>query len=183
MKFGTMKYCIMTAAGALLSLAGCVMNRAEDYDPAVDLAFSPQLYVPVRAGVQQGSYPEELPFGVSAWMLPAGQSFADHATEAREFLTRCQVAYDDGNWLYEPPKEWSSKTTRLSFIGYAPYGAAAGCDAERGALLPTSTPRSRKPTCSIPTSWPTARRPRAAVWWRCLSVMRSARSTSGSRTS
>ncbi len=129
-----MKYCVMAAAGALLSLAGCVVNRAEDYDSAVDLAFRPQLYVQVRAEGQE-SYPEELPFGVSAWMLPAGQPFADHAAEAREFLTRCEVAYDGSEWLYEPLKEWSPKTTRLSFIGYAPYDAASGCDAVRGVTF------------------------------------------------
>ncbi len=141
MKFGTMKYCVMTAAGVLLSLAGCVSDRAEDYDPAVELAFRPQLYVPMRAEVQegqegqQGGYPEEQPFGVSAWLLPADESFADHAAEAREFLTRCEVAYDGGEWLYTPPKEWSPKSTRLSFIGYAPYGAAAGCDAQKGVTF------------------------------------------------
>ncbi len=130
-----MKYCVMAAAGALLSLTGCVVNRAEDYDPAVDLAFRPQLYVQVRADGQQECYPEEQPFGVSAWMLPAERSFAEYAAEAGEFLTRCEVAYDDGDWRYSPQKEWSPKTTRLSFIGYAPYDAASGCDAVRGVTF------------------------------------------------
>lgn len=117
-----------------MSLTGCVINRAEDYDPTVDLAFRPQMYMQVRSENRE-SYPEGQPFGVSAWMLPEGRPFAEHAAEAEEFLTRCEVTYADGEWRYEPQKEWSPKTTRLSFIGYAPYDAASGCDAERGVTF------------------------------------------------
>ncbi len=134
MKLGAMKYCVVAAAGTLSGLTGCVIDRAEDYDPAVDLAFRPQLYVQVRAEGQE-TYPEEQPFGVSAWLLPAGQPFADYAAEAEEFMTRCKVAYADGEWRYSPRKEWSPKTTRLSFIGYAPYDAASGCDTEKGVTF------------------------------------------------
>ncbi len=129
-----MKYFVIAAAGALLSLTGCVVDRSEDYDPAVDLTFRPQLYAQVRAEVQE-TYPEEQPFGVSAWMLPAEHSFAEYAAEAGEFLTRCEVAYADGEWRYSPLKTWTPKSTRLSFIGYAPYDAASGCDAERGVTF------------------------------------------------
>ncbi len=133
MKFGPITV-VFAAAGALLSLPGCVVDRSEDYDPAVGLAFRPQLYAQVRAEGQE-SYPEEQPFGVSAWRLPAERSFAEHAAEAEEFLTRCEVAYADGEWRYAPKKEWPPKTMRLSFIGYAPYEAASGCDAERGVTF------------------------------------------------
>ncbi len=207
MKFGQMKYGVLAAAGFLVGLAGCVVNRGDDYDPAVELAFRPQLYVQVRSDIpapdatetvtapetvtdalaatasaataaaattsatagsnpdalaatptgtapapgntapetgtpgtpgtpaSEAIYPEALPFGVSAWLLPEGQSFADHAAEASEFLTRCEVAYDGAEWSCVPTKEWSPKTTRLSFIGYAPYDAAAGCDAVRGVVF------------------------------------------------
>lgn len=123
-----MKRCVWIAL--LLLAGGCVDDRRDGYDLVVEVAFSPAMYSAVRA--VERPYPDDLPFGICAWALPSDLWWEAHRDLAGAFLADERVAREGETWEMERPVDWPSAELRLSFLGYAPYGAASDCDRHAG---------------------------------------------------
>lgn len=124
-----MKRCLWIVAAALLT-AGCVNNRGDEYDPVVEVVFAPVMHGSVRSVVQ--NYPDDMPFGVCAWSLPSNRRWETERGSAEEFLVDERVAHGEEAWSMSRRVEWPSRTMLLSFLGYAPYDSASGCDRNAG---------------------------------------------------
>ena len=123
-----MKRCLWIAATLLA--AGCVNDRRDANDPVVEIVFTPVMHTPVRAG--EHPYPDDLPFGICAWSLPEDRPWETDRDRAEAFLVDERVACEGAEWGMDRRVEWPAATRRLSFLGYAPYDAASGCDRTGG---------------------------------------------------
>jgi len=126
-----MKRFLIAAAAALT--VGCLNDVRDGYEPVVEIVFMPVMYSSVRA--PQSECPDVEAFGVSAWQLPEGCGWNGWSASAEEFFASERVACSGGEWCTAEPARWPAGDSRLTFIGYAPYGAAAECCRSRGVVF------------------------------------------------
>jgi len=112
---------------SLLILEGCSMAVPEEADPQVLLAFQP-----VVCPMTKEAEHSEFTVGVSAWTLAEGESW-EYEAPGQVYLSNSRVIPGQEDlWYLEDMGSWPSREERLSVIGYAPFEAASGCDAEFG---------------------------------------------------
>lgn len=122
----------LLAGLSLLAGAGCAVEVPDKDTPETAITFDPVLYATTKASA--GEYPEELPFGVSAWEYDAGETwFGEKATP---FLVNSIVTErEDAVWAPDPEVLWPDRRQRLTFVAYAPYGAADYIDPVNGVTF------------------------------------------------
>ncbi len=128
--------------GLLLAGAatGCVKDSANDYDVAVELAFRPAHYAPVRAenAAEEELFPTAMTFAATVWQLAAGQRWNYDAAEATTLLDSEPVSYD-GAWSPATATLWPDRHHTLTAIGYAPVGSAERCTKDEGVVFAVDT--------------------------------------------
>lgn len=116
----------------LLAGAGCTVEVPEKETRETALTFDPVLYATTKASA--GEYPEDLPFGVSAWEYNAGETW--FGEKAAPFLVNSKVTErEDAVWMPNPEVFWPGKNQRLTFVAYSPYGAADYIDPVNGVTF------------------------------------------------
>lgn len=144
---------ILLATAVAAAAGACVKEDRERHDPIVRLAFEPVLHAHVRsvvgAGTSEAAECAErsaaavvrsddsgdaagMSFGVSAWQFPEEQKWETDQESAQRFLDAARLVRDGEVWLPESGDDWPSNRYTLTCIGFAPYEAAAGCDATNG---------------------------------------------------
>lgn len=119
---------------AAIIMASCSLDRKEDFDVDYAIGFQPAMYMHA-APSDMDTYPAEQDFGVSAWSLPEGLSWADDCSEAQDYLSMCCASCDeDGSWSLKEDAFWPSKEERLTILAYSPYEAACTCDKKDGIV-------------------------------------------------
>lgn len=126
-----MKKIALIFAGVVL--AGCALDRQDDFDVDYALEFQPAMYMHVSADGAE-CFPEDQSFAVRAWTLPEKNSWKDDAAKAEEFLQLTEAKHVDSakTWGFEEPVMWPSKHERLTFYAYSPVEAGDGCDVATG---------------------------------------------------
>lgn len=116
----------------ILAGAGCTVDVPEKETRETALTFDPVLYASTKTSA--GVYPEELPFGVSAWEYDAGETW--FGEKAAPFLVNSKITErENAVWMPTPEVFWPGKGQRLTFVAYSPYGAADYIDPVNGVTF------------------------------------------------
>lgn len=121
-------------AGAVGMMASCVKDNEEIVDYDVALQFNPAIYTQAKAAFS-GTYPQGVPFGVTASSLPVESSWEQAGAGAEAFLVDEKVSDESGKWLPQSKCNWPHVTRNLSVIAYSPYGAASKCSLTEGVVF------------------------------------------------
>lgn len=126
--------CILLFAAAALLMVSCVKDSTRPVHYDVPLEFNPVIYSHVKGGFS-ASYPEDVPFGVSAITLPLGSRWEDCSNQAQAFLSNEKVTSLSGGWFPQSGCLWPQADKSVSVVAYAPYGAAEKCSLVDGVVF------------------------------------------------
>lgn len=135
---------IYVVAAALL-LSGCTIDRPLEYNPELRLMFQPDMFMHVSHD-EVTHFPADEDFGIAAWMLPEGLSWAEASESAESFLpvskacsmevfitdTTLRDTVKDTLWMVSEDTLWPDACSALTFIAFSPYDAACSCDRTDG---------------------------------------------------
>lgn len=123
---------LFMAGFILLAGAGCTVEVPEKETQETVITFDPVMYATSKVG-GVGEYPQELPFGVSAWEYNAGETwFGEKATP---FLVNSRVCEQGSVWVPDVEVLWPGRRQQLAFVAYAPFGAADYIDPVNGVTF------------------------------------------------
>ena len=120
---------ILLATAVAAAAGACVKEDRERHDPIVRLAFEPVMHTRVRSAAGDAGDAVGTSFGVSVWQLPEELAWETDQQSALPLLDAARLVRDGERWLPESGNDWPSNRYTLTCIGFAPYEAAAGCDA------------------------------------------------------
>lgn len=126
---------ILLATAVAAAAGACVKEDRERHDPIVRLAFEPVMHTRVRSAAGDAGDAGDAvgtSFGVSVWQLPEELAWETDQQSALPLLDAARLVRDGERWLPESGNDWPSNRYTLTCIGFAPYEAAAGCDATYG---------------------------------------------------
>lgn len=128
----TLRFHIMLwLTGILLAGYGCTVQDAKDNVPETAVTFDPVLYATTKASVP-GKYPDDQPFGVSAWEYNTGAAWTGE--KAQPFLVNSRVSEQGVTWVPDMEVFWPGRK-QLAFVAYSPYGAADYIDPVNGVTF------------------------------------------------
>ena len=117
---------------ALLAILSCT-NEEEKVLHEVSVSFNPVLQGHTRA-TNGDTYPEDTPFGVWAFSLPTGNSWAEDSLSATPFMENETVNRVSGKWQTAAPYVWYSNSL-LTFFAYSPATVDATFSPENGITV------------------------------------------------
>ncbi len=123
------------AAFAALIPISCSRNDVNT-DIPYDIVYEVMAGAVTKTGeVTTNDYPENLPFGVWAYALPADKKWGDSRGEAELVMDNVKAVHmEERLWRPENGQKWASSGERMSFFAAAPYGRA-GFDPENGVYV------------------------------------------------
>lgn len=117
---------------AAIVLAGCTLDRQNDFDTDLALSFQPAMYMHVSAE-DSDRYPAEQSFGVRIWSLPDDCLWREDSLDAEDFLPLTEATpKTDKVWAFAEETMWPSKHRLLTFMAYSPFDADGRCDVGKG---------------------------------------------------
>lgn len=120
------------ALAASLVLVGCIANP-DEYDPDYVISFSPAVTA-IDGDVSDPSavYPKNSTFGVWAFMLNNGKSWAEYGTQSTTWLDNATVNFSGDSWKTSDSKHWGATGEQLTFFAYSPSSFAMNYDKTSG---------------------------------------------------
>lgn len=113
---------LIVALMAFCVAVSCVKDNEDIIDYDVVLAFNPAIYSPAKSAFS-GTYPIDVPFGVTAVTLPVESSWHNGLSNASAFLDNEKVLPVENKWLPESLCNWPHVSKTLSAIAWSPYTA------------------------------------------------------------
>lgn len=97
------------------------------------------------------AYPEDRPFAVWAYELPATTDWDSSSSFAHSVIEGEQTHYHNGHWCTDREHLWPEETQMLNFFAYSPAVARAYFSLERGVVFEDfSLDNDAEFMCSIP---------------------------------
>lgn len=124
-----MKYILVLL---LLATFSCT-NTEEKVLHEVTVSFYPALYHNTRTTGDE-LYPQDVPFGVWAYSLPANEQKNNDVSSVSVFMDNEVVCFKSGNWTPSVPYHWKSDK-RLTFFAYSPASIRATSSYEKGMTI------------------------------------------------
>lgn len=123
-----MKKSLLIAASALLVLASCTNDDSAPEQN--EISFKAINYKSTRAAINTTAYPTNIPFGIFAYYLPVGSTWAlPNSITPQAYMDNINVAYDGTGDIYKPSiKYYWPNQGSLTFVAYSPKKANASYD-------------------------------------------------------
>ncbi|MBQ9399904.1 MAG: fimbrillin family protein [Bacteroidales bacterium] len=121
-----MKKFFVIAAAALVALAACTKAEINDadYQKSKEISFTAVNGKNTKAPLESQYYPTDIPFGVFAYALTQGQTWAANSASGQLYMNNETISYsttEDANGIYAPSTTYYWPLSgSLTFIGYSP---------------------------------------------------------------
>lgn len=123
------------ALAATFAMVGCVATP-EEYDPDYLISFNPAVSaIEGDPASVSAVYPTSSTFGVWAFQLGEGKTWASDASQATTYLNDAAVSNNSGTWKTADSKHWGATGEQLSFFAYSPSSLGVKYDSAKGLTL------------------------------------------------
>ena len=134
MRYRSIYAFVVLFAHAVL-LSSCI-SKVPDCRDDRKVIFSAVIGNANKAAVSEGlAYPEDRPFAVWAYELPATTDWDSSASFASSVIEGEQTRYHNGHWCTDREHLWPEETKMLNFFAYSPAASRAYFSLEQGVVF------------------------------------------------
>lgn len=118
----------------VMNLISCI-NKPEEYEPDIRIAFDAVIDAPTKADHNDHIYPKEVPFRLWVYELSDARKWDGHKSSATGIITGDKVIYNGKDWSTITEYLWPCRPNQLNFFAYSPANTAALFAPEEGVIF------------------------------------------------